>query len=129
MSKLTQVLRSATNTPKPPPYCPDAGDVIDINFDPQAGREQAGRRPAFVLSPRAYNARVQLCIACPITNQPKGYPFEVLIPGGLGVSGAVLSDHIKSMSWQARDASFRCAVPPEILNEVRAKIAALLQFN
>ena len=129
MSKLTRVLQSATSSPKEPPYCPEAGDVIDINFDPQAEREQAGRRPAFVLSPRTYNAKVQLCIVCPITNQPKGYPFEVMIPDGHAVTGAVLSDHMKSLSWQARDASFRCAAPGKVGDEVRAKIAALLQLD
>ena len=76
-------------------YVPERGNAIWINFNPQAGHEQAGRRPAIVLSPQSYNGKVGLCLLCPITNQVKGYPFEVLIPAGLGVTGVVLSDQKK----------------------------------
>ena len=85
-----------------PAYVPRRGDVVWLTFNPQAGHEQAGRRPAVVLSPNAYNAKVGLALLCPITSQVKGYPFEVLLPHGLPVSGAILADQIKSLDWQAR---------------------------
>src|SRR5215813_14686908 len=85
-------------------YVPERGDAVWVTLDPQAGHEQAGRRPALVLSPAAYNRRVGLALLCPITNQIKGYPFEVLIPQGLKVTGAVLSDQVKSLDWKARKA-------------------------
>ena len=109
-------------------YCPDAGDVIDITFDPQEGREQRGRRPALVLSSRVYNQRAELCVLCPITNQQKGYPFEVVIPLGHPVTGVVLSDQVKSLSWEGRHATFRCPGPPGILPETKGKVKALLQL-
>lgn len=115
-------------TPPPPSYCPDAGDVIDINFDPQQGREQRGRRPALVLSPRTYNQRAGLCVLCPITSQQKGYPFEVAIPAGHRVTGVVLSDQVKSLSWERRNAALRCPAPSEVLRETKGKIKALLQI-
>ena len=87
-------------------YVPKRGDAIWINFNPQAGHEQAGRRPAIVLSPQSYNGKVGLCLLCPITNQTKGYPFEVLIPAGLGVTGVILSDQGKSLDWRVRNAEF-----------------------
>jgi mRNA interferase MazF len=108
------------------PYCPDVNDIIRINFDPQAGREQAGARPAIVLSPRRYNQIVRLCIVCPITNQAKGYPFEVAIPAGGAVTGVVLADQVKSLSWDQRNAVFLGVSPPGVLGEVKAKIKALL---
>jgi mRNA interferase MazF len=83
----------------PTPYIPARGDVVYLDFDPQAGREQKGRRPALVLSPIAYNRRVGLCVACPITNQVKGYPFEVAIPAGFQVTGVILADQVKSLDW------------------------------
>src|SRR5436190_5164045 len=98
-------------------YCPEAGDIININFDPQEGREQQGRRPALVLTPRGYNRRAGLCVLCPITNQRKGYPFEVAIPPGHLVTGVVLADQVKSLSWERRNASLRCAAPPEVIRE------------
>ena len=109
-------------------YCPELGDIIDISFDPQEGREQRGRRPALVLSPRIYNHRAGLCVLCPITNQQKGYPFEVPIPPGHPVSGVVLSDQIKSISWERRRAVFRCPAPDLVLRETKGKIKALLQI-
>src|SRR4051812_26635113 len=88
------------------PYCPKQYDIIKISFDPQLGGEQAERRPAFVLSAAKYNSIVRLCILCPITNQAKGYPFEVAVPGGHETTGVVLSDQIKSFDWSARHAEF-----------------------
>ena len=107
-------------------YIPDRGDAVWITLNPQAGHEQAGRRPAVVLSPAAYNGRVELAILCPITNQIKGYPFEVVLPPGLAVTGAVLSDQVKSLDWRARQAELICALPAETVAEVLAKLATLL---
>lgn len=107
-------------------YVPERGDVIWISLSPQAGHEQAGRRPAVVLSPAAYNGKVGLAILCPITGQIKGYPFEVLIPPGLAVSGAILSDQVKSLDWQARQAEFICALPVVTVAEVLRKLGLLL---
>jgi len=87
-------------------YAPNRGDVVWISFDPRVGHEQAGRRPAVVVSPGSYNGKVGLAILCPITNQVKGYPFEVGIPPGLNVSGVVLSDQAKSLDWRVRKAEF-----------------------
>ncbi len=109
-------------------FTPGAGDLVWLTFDPQAGREQAGRRPALVLSPRIYNARSGLALACPITTQAKGYPFEVSVPAGGGVTGVLLVDHLKSIDWKARRAERvgRCA--DEVMDEVRAKLAPLLGY-
>lgn len=112
----------------PDPYCPNANDIIYLNFDSQAGTEQGGRRPALVLSPRSYNAKSGLAIVCPITNQAKGYAFEVALPAGIKATGVVLSDHTKSLSWTARKASFLCEAPAEVVEEVKAKIAALIDL-
>jgi mRNA interferase MazF len=109
-------------------WAPDAGDLVWLTFDPQAGREQAGRRPALVLSAAAYNRRSGLAIMCPITSRLKGYPFEVEIPEGLGVAGAILADHVKSLDWRARHAERAGKVPPSILSEVQARLAPLLGF-
>jgi mRNA interferase MazF len=108
-------------------YIPDSGDIIWIMFNPQAGHEQAGHRPALVLSPKAYNGKVGLAILCPITSQVKGYPFEVLIPEGLEVKGAVLSDQVKSLDWKARKAEFACKLPSENFNEVVKKLSTLIR--
>jgi mRNA interferase MazF len=97
-----------------------------LSFSPQAGREQAGRRPALVLSPRLYNAKAGLCLACPITTQPKGYPFEVELPDGLPVKGVVLSDHLESTDWEVRQSEWICRAPVEVLERVRAKLKPLL---
>jgi mRNA interferase MazF len=97
-----------------------------MSFSPQAGREQAGRRPALVLSPRTYNAKIGLCLVCPVTSRAKGYPFEVALPDGLPVGGVVLSDHVKSADWEARNAQYAGAAPAEVLGEVRAKLVPLL---
>jgi mRNA interferase MazF len=84
-----------------PAFVPEAGDFVWLTFDPQAGREQAGRRLAPVLSPRVYNAKSGLALACPITNRSKGYPFEVAVPSGYGATGVILADHVKSVDWKA----------------------------
>jgi mRNA interferase MazF len=107
-------------------YVPEHGDVIWLNLNPQAGHEQSGRRPAVVLSPKSYNQGVGLAILCPITSHVKGYPFEVLIPGGLPVTGAILSDQVKSLDWGARDAELICALPDETISEVLQKLVTLL---
>jgi len=108
----------------PPAYVPDAGDIVWISFDPQAGHEQAGHRPAVVLSPAAYNGKTSLMLCCPMTAQVKGYPFEVLIAGATG--SAVLADQIKSLDWRKRRAKRKGVVSPAELAEVRAKIRALI---
>jgi mRNA interferase MazF len=110
----------------PAEYCPKRGDVVWLCFHPQAGHEQTGHRPALVLSPEAYNRKVGLALFCPITSQVKGYPFEVGIPGGLKVSGAVLSDQVKSLDWRARRASLLCVLPAGTVREVLNKVGALL---
>jgi mRNA interferase MazF len=107
-------------------YVPDRGDVVWLTLDPQAGHEPQGRRPAVVLSPRIYNSRVGLCLACPVTSQVKGYPFEVAIPAGLPISGVVLADQIKSLDWRARKAALICRVPREVIGEALGKASALL---
>ena len=107
-------------------YVPDAGDLVWLTFDPQAGHEQRGRRPALILSPRAYNSKARLAIACPITSQAKGYPFEVALPAGGTVTGVVLADHVKNLDWSARRAVFAAAAPVEILTDVRERLRALL---
>jgi mRNA interferase MazF len=107
-------------------YFPGRGDVVWLTFNPQAGHEQAGRRPALVLSPLAYNVKVGLAILCPITSQIKGYPFEVVIPDGLTVSGVVMADQVKNLDWQARQAELICELPEATVTEVLAKISTLL---
>ncbi|HSQ24464.1 MAG TPA: endoribonuclease MazF [Pyrinomonadaceae bacterium] len=107
-------------------YVPDRGDAVWLNFNPQTGHEQMGRRPALVLSPAAYNRKVGLAVFCPITTQIKGYPFEVLIPHGLKVSGAVLSDQVKSLDWKARDTKFIVRVPKVVTDEVLKKLRTLI---
>jgi len=108
----------------PKRYVPDAGDVVWLNFTPQAGHEQAGHRPALVLSPAAYNDKTSLMICCPLTSQIKSYPFEVLIAGM--PPSAVLADQVKSLDWRQRQASRKGAVSAEELADVRAKIHALI---
>ena len=107
-------------------YVPERGDVVWITLNPQAGHEQTGRRPAVVLSPATYNGKVGLAILCPITNQIKGYPFEVLIPAGLAVSGAILADQVKRLDWQARRAALICTLPVAAVAEVLQKLGTLL---
>ena len=108
-------------------YCPKRGDVVWLSFEPQAGHEQAGHRPALVLSPEAYNRKTSLAIFCPITSQVKGYPFEVHLPSGLKASGVILADQVKSFDWQARGAQFCCRIPGVTLAEVLEKLNVLLE--
>jgi mRNA interferase MazF len=105
---------------------PDRGDLVWINFDPQAGHEQSGRRPAVVLSPAFYNGPSGLALFCPITSRVKGYPFEVRIPPGHSVSGVILSDQVKSLDWRARDVEAFDRLPPETMTEVLGRIHRLL---
>ncbi|HMQ53140.1 MAG TPA: endoribonuclease MazF [Anaerolineae bacterium] len=107
-------------------YVPDRGDVVWLNFNPQSGHEQAGRRPAVVLSPQAYNQKVGLAIFCPITNQQKGYPFEVVIPAGTGAAGVILADQVKSLDWRMRRAEYLTTIPEAVLEEVMQKLKTLL---
>jgi mRNA interferase MazF len=109
-------------------FIPDVGDLVWLNFDPQAGHEQAGRRPAVVLSPKLYNQRSGLGLFCPITSQSKGYPFEVVVPDGCGVAGVVLADHVKNSDWRARRASRIGRLPQETVEEIKARLAPLLGF-
>lgn len=104
---------------------PKRGDAVIIDFDPQRGSEQAGRRPALVLSPSNYNDKVGLALVCPITRQIKGYPFEVDIPSGLPVEGVILADHIKSFDWRARKAKVVCSLPDDVVKSVLTKLNTL----
>ena len=110
----------------PAGYCPKRGDIVWLTFDPQAGHEQAGRRPALVVSPEAYNRRVGLALMCPITSHVKGYPFEVPIPAGLKLSGAILSDQVKSLDWRARKAVLCCELPESAVKDMLQKLNTLL---
>lgn len=107
-------------------WVPERGEVVWITMSPQAGHEQAGRRPALVLSPAAYNGKVGLAILCPITTQTKGYPFEVALPDGLPVSGVVLSDQAKSLDWRSRQAEFACALPTDVTDSVLQRLGRLI---
>ena len=106
-------------------YVPDRGDIVWINFNPQSGREQAGKRPAFVVSPRSYNQAGSLALFCPITRKIKGYPFEVCVDVD-GVEGAILVDHIKSLDWKARKLEFIGSTSPSVWSEVEAKLTVLM---
>jgi mRNA interferase MazF len=107
-------------------YVPDAGDLVWLTFDPRAGHEQRGRRPALILSPRIYNSKARLAIACPITSHVKGYPFEVALPANGKISGVVLADHIKNLDWHARRIVFEAKAPTDVITEVRERLRALL---
>jgi mRNA interferase MazF len=109
-----------------PAYVPKRGDAIWLDFDPQAGHKQSGRRPAVVLSPRPYNSKIGLAIVCPVTSQQKGYPFEVQIPSNLRVTGVVLSDQVKSLDWKTRNTEFIGSLPSETVGEILNKLAVLL---
>ncbi len=105
---------------------PDAGDLVWIDFNPQAGHEQAGHRPALVLSARLYHEKTALAVVCPITSNTAPYPFKVLLPDGLPISGAVLADQVKSIDRDARHLRIAGRAPQEIVADVQAKLAALL---
>jgi len=108
-------------------YIPARGDIVWLQFDPQAGHEEAGRRPALVISPIEYNNKVGLGLFCPVTSQIKGYPFEVVLPSGLAASGVVLSDQIKSLDWRARKAELLCTASEEVVDEVLGKLLTLFR--
>ena len=105
-------------------FVPDGGDIVWLQFDPQAGHEQAGHRPALVLSPAAYNGKTGLMLCCPMTTQIKGYPFEVRIAGD--TDSAVLADQVKSLDWRARRTKLKGRISAAELAEVRAKVMALV---
>lgn len=107
-------------------YVPERGDLIWLSFDPQAGHEQAGRRPAVVISPASYNGKTHLAVCCPITSSSKGYPFEVPVPAGLPIGGVILSDQLKSLDWYARKTEFIVALPKDALRAVLRKAAVLV---
>ena len=107
-------------------YVPDAGHVVWLEFSPQAGHEQAGRRPGLVLSPRSYNEKSSVALFCPITSKVKGYPFEVLLPPSMRVTGVVLSDQVRSLDWRARRARFEAQAPAQVVREVKEKLSVLL---
>lgn len=107
-------------------YVPDAGDLVWLTFDPQAGHEQRGRRPALILSPRVYNSKACLAIACPISSRVKGYPFEVPLPSGGAITGVVLADHVKNLDWRARRAVFEAKAPAHVVTDVRERLRVLI---
>jgi mRNA interferase MazF len=107
-------------------YAPERGDVVWLQFTPQAGHEQAGRRPAVTLSPRLYNEKVGLGLFCPVTSQEKGYPFEARLPAGMAVGGVALCDQVKSLDWKSRQAKFVCRLPNATVAEIMAKVQTLL---
>ena len=108
------------------PYVPDVGDIVWLTLDPTQGHEQAGRRPALVLTPQTYNAKTNLAICCPITNKTKGYPFEVPVDAASGATGMVLVDHVKSMDWVTRQAELIGRADAVTLGKVRAILKTLL---
>lgn len=108
-------------------YIPSRGDIVWLEFNPQAGHEHKGTRPALVISPREYNQKVGLGLFCPITSKEKGYPFEVKLPPDIKISGVVLTDQIKSLDWKVRNARFVCKLPDEYIQEVQGKIMTLVE--
>lgn len=108
------------------PYIPNRGDIIKLSFSPQVGREQAGYRPALVLSPLAYNQVSHFVLACPITNTIKGWKFEVILPQEMKTSGVVLTDQIRVLNWQERKAKFVEKATTEVIEESLAKASVLI---
>lgn len=108
-------------------YVPAQGDIVMLQFHPQRGREQAGMRPAVVLSPQKYNAKAGLMLACPITSTAKGYPFEVVLPTGMKTHGVVLADHVKSLDFGARGARYVEKMPEDVLRQVLQRLSLLIQ--
>lgn len=106
-------------------YVPDRGDIVWLQFNPQSGHEQSGKRPALTLSPKEYNQKVGLAIFCPITNQEKGYPFEVKV-GGNRISGVILADQVKSLDWRKREAEFIVKAPSIVINEAIELLKTLI---
>lgn len=108
-------------------YVPDRGDLVWLEFTPQAGSEQRGRRPALVLSPKSYNGKVGLALFCPVTAKIKGYPFEVQLPDGSAVGGVVLSDQLKSLDWRSRKVKFIERTSSDVMAMVTARVLTLLE--
>ena len=108
-------------------YVPARGEIVWLRFTPHSGREQAGHRPALVLSPVTYNEKTGLALFCPITSVVKGYPFEVALPSTGPITGVVLADQVKSLDWRARRAQFACQTTAHVVSEVLGKVNALLQ--
>jgi mRNA interferase MazF len=110
-------------------YCPDVGELVWVDLDPTLGHEQSGHRPAIVLTPQQYNLRSGLCIICPITSRARDYPFEVAIPHGHAIAGIILVDQVRSISWEKRYVKMAGVAPVDLLDEVRERLAALLQID
>jgi len=110
-------------------YIPDRGDIVWLQFNPQTGHEQAGHRPALVLSPATYNEKTGLMLCCPMTSKVKGYPFEVRFPTASSEAGVVLADQIKSLDWKSRQAKYKGKAPKEVVTETLAKVQALLRVG
>jgi mRNA interferase MazF len=108
-------------------YIPERGDLVWLTFNPQSGHEQSGRRPALVLSPKAYNEKTSLFLVCPITSQVKGYPFEVVIPEEVSIQGVILSDQIRSLDWRARNAELIGPLPINTIEKVIERVKVLLR--
>lgn len=109
-------------------YSPERGDIVWLDFDPQIGHEQKGRRPAIVISPKLYNSKTGLALFCPITNQVKGYPFEVILPSNFAITGVIIADQIKSLDWKVRNAEFMVKAPKNVLNETINKFSTLIKL-
>jgi len=109
-------------------YVPDAGDIVWLQVNPLSDAVQVRREPALVVSPRSYNGRTKLMVVCPISNEPKGYPFEVALNEEIAVSGVVLSDHVQSIDWVESQASYVAEAPEAVLDDCLAKLKALLQI-
>ena len=107
-------------------YIPDAGHIIKVDLDPSAGHEQRGWRPVIVLSPVAYNGKTDLAVVVPVTNQVKGYPFEVRLPGKMKTTGVVLADAIRNLDWRSRRAKYIESAPVEVLQAIRERLIVLL---
>ena len=107
-------------------YCPDAGDLVWVELEPTRGHEQSGHRPALVLTPQQYNVRSGLCVLCPITSRARGYPFEVAVPQGHAISGVILADQVRSVSWEKRYVKMAGTASIELVDEIRERLAALL---
>ncbi len=110
-----------------PDYVPDRGDIVWLNFNPQAGHEEAGKRPAVVISPKSYNAKVGLALFQPITTIKKGYPFEVTLPSGLPISGVILSDQVKTLDWRTRQVTYIHHLPLSYIKESIDRLSVLLE--
>ena len=108
-------------------YIPQRGDIVWLDFNPQAGHEQRGKRPALIVSPKIYNEKTNLCLCLPITSKIKGYPFEVILPQKLPINGAILSDQIKSLDFVAREISFVCKAPKDVVDMAQKNLLVLIQ--